>query len=506
MVYYRVTFVVVSADPVPSGATQQVRCTVSEPRREGARRIDSGRALRETDPISRFSWSSRRGHGKGRSRPESGERMHRLTNQVRPYAWGARTAIPDLLGTEADGTPQAELWLGAHHGAPSSARSDDGSAHPLPHLISDAPHRVLGHEVAERFGARLPFLLKYLAAEQPLSLQVHPDAERARQGFAAEEHRGIPVDAPHRNYRDPHHKPELLLALEPFEALCGFREPEAARYDLRGLTCELARDLRGDLAHADTHTALRSALTRLLTLSEDRRERLLSDFVDEWSTCDRRGPHGRIVPDLAERYPGDPGAIASLLLNRITLWPGQALFLPAGNLHAYLQGTAIEVMASSDNVLRAGLTGKHVDATELLEVVDFSVLPIPYARPEFLNGRREYRPGAPEFALHEIGPGRITAHLPGAGPCVVLVLDGQVDLVAEVGEGMTLSRGESVFVPADSGSVKVEGRGHVVATTVGVASGVVVGAAAGATAGAPAGATARASAPAAPVSAHRPRG
>lgn len=413
--------------------------------------------------------------------------MYRLTNQVRPYAWGARTAIPDLLGTEADGTPQAELWLGAHHGAPSSARSDDGSAHPLPHLISDAPHRVLGSEVTERFGARLPFLLKYLAAEQPLSLQVHPDAERARQGFAAEEHRGIPADAPHRNYRDPNHKPELLLALEPFEALCGFREPEAARYDLRELTCELARDLRGDLADTDTHRALRSALTRLLTLPEDRRERLLSDFVAEWSTCNRRGPHGRIVPDLAERYPGDPGAVASLLLNRITLWPGQALFLPAGNLHAYLQGTAIEVMASSDNVLRAGLTGKHVDATELLEVVDFSVLPIPYARPELLDGRREYRPGAPEFALHEIGPGRITAHLPGEGPCVVLVLDGQVDLVAEVGQGMTLSRGESVFVPADSGSVKVEGRGHVVATTVGVASNVVVGAATGASAGSSAG-------------------
>ncbi|WP_017576476.1 mannose-6-phosphate isomerase, class I [Nocardiopsis kunsanensis] len=456
--------------------------------------------------------------------------MHRLTNQVRPYAWGARTAIPDLLGTESDGTPQAELWLGAHHGAPSSARSADGSAHPLPSLISDAPQRVLGPEVTERFGARLPFLLKYLAAEQPLSLQVHPNAERARQGFDAEEHRGIPLDAPHRNYRDPHHKPELLLALEPFEALCGFREPEAARYDLRDLTCELARDLRGDLADADTHRALRSALTRLLTLSEDRRERLLSDFVAEWSTCDRRGPHGRIVPDLAERYPGDPGAVASLLLNRITLWPGQALFLPAGNLHAYLQGTAIEVMASSDNVLRAGLTGKHVDATELLEVVDFSVLPIPYAQPEFLDGRREYRPGAPEFALHEIGPGRITAHLPGQGPCVVLVLDGQVELVAEVGQGMTLSRGESVFVPADSGAVKIEGRGHVVAATVGAASNVVVGAAsgapvgssagsaavaraaasvgvsAGATAGPDSGGVTRASVPAAPASAHRSRG
>ncbi|MFJ9556620.1 mannose-6-phosphate isomerase, class I [Nocardiopsis sp. NPDC101807] len=392
--------------------------------------------------------------------------MHRLTNQVRPYAWGARTAIPRLLGADPDGTPQAELWLGAHHGAPSTAHCEDGPR-PLPRLIADDPHRVLGHGTAERFGGRLPFLLKFLAAEAPLSLQVHPDATRARAGFDAEERAGIPLDAPHRNYRDPHHKPELLLALEPFEALCGFREPAATHAELRGLTCELAVLLRADLAAPDTHAALRAALTRLLTLPDLSRERLLDEFVAEWSASGPRGTHGDIVADLADRYPGDPGAVASLLLNRVTLGPGQALFLPAGNLHAYLQGTAIEVMASSDNVLRAGLTAKHVDAHELLDVVDFSVLPIPYARPGLLEGRREFRPAAPEFALHEIGPGRVAAHLPGEGPTVVLVLHGRVELVAEVGQGLTLERGESVFVQAGSGPIKVEGHGHVVAATVG---------------------------------------
>ncbi|WAE74959.1 mannose-6-phosphate isomerase, class I [Streptomonospora nanhaiensis] len=392
--------------------------------------------------------------------------MHRLTNQVRPYAWGARTAIPRLLGADPDGTPQAELWLGAHHGAPSTAHCEDGPR-PLPRLIADDPHRVLGHGTAERFGARLPFLLKFLAAEAPLSLQVHPDATRARAGFDAEERAGIPLDAPHRNYRDPHHKPELLLALEPFEALCGFREPAATGAELRGLTCELAVLLRADLAVPDTHAALRAALTRLLTLPDGSRERLLDEFVAEWSASGPRGTHGDIVADLAVRYPGDPGAVASLLLNRVTLGPGQALFLPAGNLHAYLQGTAVEVMASSDNVLRAGLTAKHVDAPELLDVVDFSVLPIPYARSGLLEGRREFRPAAPEFALHEIGPGRVAAHLPGEGPTVVLALHGRVELVAEVGQGLTLERGESVFVQADSGPIKVEGHGHVVAATVG---------------------------------------
>lgn len=392
--------------------------------------------------------------------------MHKLTNQVRPYAWGARTAIPRLLGTDPDGAPQAELWLGAHHGAPSTVQCDDGPR-PLPGLIAADPRRVLGAQTAERFGARLPFLLKFLAAEAPLSLQVHPDAARARAGFAAEERAGIPLDAPHRNYRDPHHKPELLLALEPFEALCGFREPVEARADLAGMDCALARLLRADLSAVDTSTALRKALTRLLTLEGAERERLLEEFVAEWCAGEGRSGHADIIADLSRRYPNDPGAVAALLLNRITLWPGQALFLPAGNLHAYVHGTAIEVMASSDNVLRAGLTCKHVDAAEVLDVVDFSVLPIPYAHPRCQDGRREFRPAAPEFALTEVGPGRVSTYLSGQGPSVVLVLQGQVELIAEVGRGTVLHRGESVFVEAGSGPVKAEGHGHVVAATVG---------------------------------------
>lgn len=392
--------------------------------------------------------------------------MHRLTNQVRPYAWGARTAIPRLLGLEPDGTPQAELWLGAHHGAPSTAQCEQGPL-PLPALIAAEPHRVLGPEVVDRFGVRLPFLLKVLAADEPLSLQVHPNADRARAGFTAEEGRGIPVDAPHRNYRDPHHKPELLLALEPFEALCGFREPAAAHRDLLDLSCDLAALLREDLSREDDRAALRAALTRLLTLDGTDRERLIGGFVEEWERVRPRCAHAGIIGDLAARYPGDPGAVASLLLNRVTLWPGQALFLPAGNLHAYLQGTAVEVMAGSDNVLRAGLTRKHVDPAELLDVVDFSVLPIPYSLPTVQDGRRQFRPAAPEFALHEIGPGRVTAHLPGEGPAVVLALNGRVELIPEVGRRIELRRGESVFVQADSGPLKIEGQGHVVAATVG---------------------------------------
>src|SRR5690625_3136345 len=172
--------------------------------------------------------------------------MHRLTNQVRSYAWGSAAAIPRLLGREPDGRPHAELWLGAHHGAPSMVRTADGPI-PFGDYISAGPKEILGEWAVRRFGERLPFLLKVLAADAPLSLQAHPDAARARAGFAAEEAEGVPVDAPHRNYRDPYHKPELVLALEPFEALCGFRDPADAHADLQGLDCDLARALRHDL-------------------------------------------------------------------------------------------------------------------------------------------------------------------------------------------------------------------------------------------------------------------
>ncbi|GAA1773777.1 MULTISPECIES: mannose-6-phosphate isomerase, class I [Streptomonospora] len=391
--------------------------------------------------------------------------MHRLINQVRPYPWGARTAIPRLLGIEPDGRPQAELWLGAHPGAPSTVITPEGPSS-FDDVIAAAPKEMLGERTVERFGERLPFLLKVLAAEEPLSLQVHPDSARARAGFAAEEAAGIPVTAPHRNYRDPFHKPELVLALEPFEALCGFRDPAAARADLDGLTCELAGRLRADLAADGVHTALRAALTRLLTLPGDVREQLVGAFVAEWKRLGSGAHHDTIV-ELAELYPGDPGAVAALLLNRVSLRPGEALFLPAGNVHAYLRGTAVEVMAGSDNVLRAGLTGKHVDTAEVLSVVDFSVLPIPFTGPVPDRGRTEFRPGVAEFALATAGPGPISTRLDGGAPSVVLCLDGSADLVAESGEVLALGRGESVFVPACCGRVTVRGDGHLVAATVG---------------------------------------
>ncbi|PRX98671.1 mannose-6-phosphate isomerase, class I [Allonocardiopsis opalescens] len=398
--------------------------------------------------------------------------MRPLRNQVRRYAWGSPTAIPALLGAESDGGPQAELWLGAHPGAPSEVVGDDvpGGVQPLDAYIAADPAGTLGAATAERFGARLPFLLKLLAAEQPLSLQAHPDEARARAGYAAEEDAGVPRDAAHRNYRDPHHKPEMVVALEPFEALCGFRDPARVREALAGLDAPLAAALREDLAAERPDAALRAAFTRLLTLPEEGRAGLVAQVVDGCRARLGAGSgdaHDRCVSELAERYPGDPGAVAAFLLNLVTLAPGEALFLPAGNVHAYLRGTGVEIMAGSDNVLRAGLTGKHVDPAELLDVVDFAVLPVPYVEPRKLPGGLEYRPGAAEFALRIVDlDAAVPETLPEGGPAVVLVLDGAALLRSSSGGELLLERGSSAFLDAADGPVTATGSGRMVAASV----------------------------------------
>lgn len=392
--------------------------------------------------------------------------MYKLNNYVRRYAWGSTTTLPRLLGEPPDGTPQAELWVGAHPSAPSSAQTPDGPVS-LDRVIAAQPEWMLGRQAAHSFEGRLPFLLKVLAAEAPLSLQAHPTAGQARTGYAAEEAAGVPLEAEHRNYPDPRHKPELLLALGRFEALCGFRAPEEVRGDLQGFQCELARVLRYDLATedgGDAPSALRAALTRLLTLPFGRRTQLVTAFTTEWEQRGR-GTHTDVIPELARRYPGDAGTAAALLLQRVTLERGQALYLPAGNVHSYLGGTAVEVMANSDNVLRAGLTGKHVDPSELLRIVDFSARPVPYVPPSQDGGSVQYRTPAPEVALSAMGPGAVDGRLAGGTPWGVLVLEGKVDLRSPEGS-VRLGSGESAFVPARESEVQVTGGGYLVAATV----------------------------------------
>jgi mannose-6-phosphate isomerase len=373
--------------------------------------------------------------------------MWQMTNAVRHYPWGSHTVIPELLGQPSPAEqPHAELWMGAHPGEPSVL--SDGR--PLDKAIRENPDALLGPEVHARFGDRLPFLMKVLAADLPLSLQAHPTPAQAEAGFAAEEAAGIPLDDPTRTFKDPFHKPEILCALTPVEALCGFRPVEQSLHCLAKLQLPELMPTIAALARG----GLRVAIPQLIALSARRRDSLVRavaakaaqfvaahdpEFINTY----------RWASLLAEAYPGDPGVVISLLCNHLTLAPGEAVFLPAGNLHAYLSGAGVEVMASSDNVLRGGLTSKHVDLAALIEVLDFTDGKVPVLRPVLGPGGLRYPVPVDDFDLTrvqvDVDPGVLTT----SGPQVLLCTEGTGVLAGADGE-LRLERGQSAFVPAGS--------------------------------------------------------
>ncbi|MFT7836696.1 mannose-6-phosphate isomerase, class I [Saccharothrix sp. BKS2] len=378
-----------------------------------------------------------------------------LHNAVRPYAWGSRTAIAEMLGREVPAPhPEAELWMGAHPGDPSRVVGRDGSVRSLLELLAEDPDGQLGARCADRWGGRLPFLLKVLAADEPLSLQAHPSAEQAALGFATEDAAGVPVDSPVRNYKDPSAKPELICALTEFHALSGFREPERSVALLRALDAPDFAPYTELLAAQPDPDGLRALFTTLITLPQTALDVLLPQVLDACVVHVKE--HGefdlecRTVLELGEAYPGDAGVLAALLLNRLVLQPGEAMFLPAGNLHAYLHGTGIEILANSDNVLRCGLTPKHVDVPELMRVLDFTCGDMPLLRgEETAPGLWTYRTPCPEFELSrvEVTPGA-EVRLDHGGPQILFCARGRVTLTSAGGAPLVLERGRSVWLPA----------------------------------------------------------
>lgn len=399
--------------------------------------------------------------------------MELMRNRIRPYAWGSRTAIAELIGAPSPAPhPQAELWMGAHPGDPSVLLAASGDRSLLD-AIADKPVLLLGERVESRFGPRLPFLLKVLAAAEPLSLQAHPSASQAEQGFALEEFQGVPMAAGGRNYKDTNHKPELICALTEFEALCGFRDPV--------MTVELLADLAvPQLDHylsllsgqPDKH-GVRALFSSILTIPSSLLEPLLNGVL---AACVRLVRDGspftkeyRTALELGERYPGDPGVLASLLLNRVTLQPGEALYLSAGNLHAYLAGVGIELMANSDNVLRCGLTPKHVDVPELMKVLDFSAGDVEVLTgDEVRPGELVYRTPVPEFRLSRLTLSGQQLDLSHDGPQVVLVVAGAAVVTDADGVAVDVARGQSVWVAAGDSAVSITGSGTAFRATDGL--------------------------------------
>jgi mannose-6-phosphate isomerase len=398
-----------------------------------------------------------------------------LRNAVRPYAWGSRTAIAELLGGPVPTPhPQAELWLGAHPADPSVLLHADGAQTSLLEALHADPDRHLGIRCAQRWGARLPFLLKVLAAEEPLSLQAHPSAEQAAEGFAREEARGIPRDAPERNYSDPNHKPELICALTELHALAGFREPLRTVELLAALDVPALEPYRTLLAAEPNADGLRTLFTTWITMPEPAVKAVLPCTLDACVALLRRdGVHRdfrprrgndfryecRAVLELAETYPGDVGVLAALLLNHVVLASGEAMYLPAGNLHSYLRGTAVEISANSDNVLRGGLTAKHIDVPELLRVLDFSHGELLVQRGERIGPQEiAYHTPAEEFQLTRLewADGESTpVLLRSSWPQILLCTQGSAQLRSRDGGSVTVRRGGSVWLAAADPEVMV---------------------------------------------------
>lgn len=396
--------------------------------------------------------------------------MHKLSTSIRDYAWGSRTALAELLGREASGRAEAELWVGAHPGAPSLVQPEGIT---LTEVIASDPESTLGPDVAQRYG-RLPYLMKLLAAEAPLSLQVHPNADQAVAGFAAEDSAGPPVDSPSRNYKDDRHKPELILALTPFDALSGFRSTEESQRAFRWLSQQVtepgaaaaAAGVADALAAGRLETAAAlildrgEDLQRLVTLGARAVEEQVQASAEDESVAhpSRTDASLGLLPRLAKFYPKDVGVLLALLLNLVRLAPGEAMSLPSGNIHAYLEGVGVEVMANSDNVLRGGMTSKHVDVDELMRIVTFEPLEAHRVVPTSpAPGLEIYVSGFDEVDLARLSHAEAPVELPVRGPAEVVVVAGRLELLAADGSELVLGRGESGFIPYADQPVRARG-------------------------------------------------
>jgi mannose-6-phosphate isomerase len=369
----------------------------------------------------------------------------------------------EFLGRDPDGAPFAELWLGAHPTGPATAHTSTGAAG-LDEIIEADSIRHLGPKVQAEFG-RLPYLLKLLAPARPLSMQVHPSPEMAQAGFHDEETRGVPLTDPTRSFKDEYHKPEMVYALSRFEGLVGFRPTDQVRSLLSRLDGPVTAALNA-LNSAAADAGLQNVLRQLLQLSAADVDHIVAacrQLADTSSDPEDRAAYGT-VDELARFYQGDVGAVVSLVLNRVVLEPGQLVFLGDGIPHAYLSGFGLELMANSDNVLRLGLTSKHLDSNAMLEALDFTSSG--YEVESAPNGTitHVFAPPVPEFALsishpeHADGPHT----LPGDGPRLLICVEGTIQATTD-GEslGLRLNRGESIFVPAADGPLTVKGSGTV---------------------------------------------
>jgi len=391
-------------------------------------------------------------------------RIRALRNPIRHYAWGSHTALAEWTGRPSPSEePEAELWLGAHPSAPSrvEAGPDDGGATPLDDWIGREPKASLGEPVASTYDDVLPFLFKVLAPAHALSIQTHPDAARARAGFARENAAGLPSDHPERSYRDPRPKPELICALTRFSALCGFRERRDVAADLLALEVEALRPVAEQVA---THGSA-AGLGQLLALKPEAQRRVVRAALERLRSDEDDDPKRDLIRRLDIDHPEDIGTLSPYFLHAVELQAGEALYLKAGRVHAYLEGLGIEIMGNSDNTLRGGLTARHVDVPEFLDALDPAE-----GRPEKLipggedHRFQRYRTSERAFSLSRFAfqRGVKTGAPRSRGPEIWLCTAGRITIHPDDGSPLLeLARGQSAWIPATAPAFRAEGDGIV---------------------------------------------
>ncbi len=423
-----------------------------------------------------------RGHGCVQPKPVAyaencgytGDVMHiyKMENPIQHYVWGSKTGLSSCLGIpNPNDEPMAELWMGAHPKTPSLALIE-GQKLKLDALISQDPEGILGADTVAAFGPSLPFLFKVLSADQPLSIQAHPAKQKALRGFEREELAGIPVDAADRNYRDRNYKPEMAIAITPFEGLYGFRPIDELLANVRlasgsetayrRIAGRLDRDRSRVELSVFFYSMIASDAAMKATILEQAK-RSIDELLDEGKLS---GPQKTVFEwcsRLYRLYPGDIGALAPLILNYVRLAPGEAVAIKPGELHAHLCGTCFEIMANSDNVIRGGLTHKHVDVPELISVLSFNAQPPSILHAQKADALEEVYPCfVPDFQICHIQLRegdrlqRRTESGKSHGPAIYLCLEGEARL-SETEGSIEIKQGESVFARADTGSYEISG-------------------------------------------------
>ncbi|MEZ9442652.1 mannose-6-phosphate isomerase, class I [Vibrio sp. 10N.222.54.F12] len=391
---------------------------------------------------------------------EKEKKFFEMDNVIQNFAWGSKSSFNQLFDIDNIGDePQAEMWMGAHPNGCSKVQSSDLKVL-LSQLIDVHKDEFLSKQISEKFG-ELPYLFKILAAESALSVQVHPSKEEAELGFHKEEQAQVPLSAHHRNYRDSNHKPELVYALTSYQAMNGFRAIPEIISLFSGVGVPQLSELLEHFNANPSSEGLREFFVGILSLEGDNKVEAVDSLVSQVEDNVTQELSSLILT-LSDQYPGDVGLFTPLMLNVITLEPGEAMYLDARTPHAYLKGTALEVMANSDNVLRAGLTPKHIDVQELASCTLFEEKPFDALKlaPIIENGVLTYPVPVPDFRFSVYENPNNELVCPESAE-ILLPLDAELTLTHDSGEVVTLKKGKSVFIPAYVDEYRISSKGNV---------------------------------------------